>query len=468
MENFNYKNCYLVGIKGVGMTSLVQILLDNQIKIMGCDVAENFVTQKILDRLQINISEGFKQQIPDEIDCLIYSAAHSGKNNPAVVAAINAGIPVYSHAEVLGYFFNLQKGVAVCGVGGKSSTSAMIVWILNFLGLNPSFSVGVGEIIGLEKTGSFNPNSQWFIAEADEFVIDPTSVDRGEPLIPRFMTMNPFITVAKELLWDHPDVYETEAKYIEAFKNFFNQIDKNGSLIYKKQKYLPGLATSAEKEIVYYPQQSKHYPWYEIIKGAGQSTQANIFIDGNKYLLQINIPGFFNIDNAMAAILCCREMGVSIADSLEALKTFKSTKRRVEKIGEKNGVLYFDDYAHHPFELENVISSFQDWFAGQRLVIAFQPHTYSRTKELFDGFVETLSKAEELILLDIFASARENPDPEISSALLRDAILAKSNAKVSLLGSIPEMAEFCKKNLKSGDVLLTIGAGDIYQVHEMI
>lgn len=468
MKDFTYKNCYLVGVKGVGMTALAQILLDNQIKVTGCDVAENFVTEKILKNLPIKIYVGFDQPLPEETDCLIYVGAHSGKNNKAVQTALQLGLPVFAQDEILGYFFNLQKGVACCGVGGKSSTSAMIVWILEFLGLKPSFYVGVGEIIGLNRTGRYNPNSEWFVAEADEFVSDPTARERGEAMTPRFMSMRPTITLAKELVWDHPDVYPTESEYIQVFEKFFQQIESNGSLIYKKQRYLPGLNTTASKEVVYYPEETPGQPHYQIIKGMGESTQAKIFIDNQEYFLKMGIPGFFNIDNAMGAILSCQEMGIDVKSSIQALEHFQSTKRRAERVGEKNGVLYFDDYAHHPFEIKNIIDSFKDWFDGRRLVVAFQPHTYSRTKNLFQGFVETLSNADELLLLDIFSSAREKPNPEVSSAKLAKAITSQTSTQVKLFSSLEEMAHFCQKNLNKGDVFLTLGAGDIYEVHEMI
>jgi UDP-N-acetylmuramate--alanine ligase len=472
IENFNFKACHLVGIKGVGMTSLAQILLDAGAAVTGCDVAEDFVTKKILDRLGINIIEGFDKTPPSGTDAIIYSAAHSGKNNPQVMKAVELGLPIFSHAEILGYFFNLQKGVAVCGVGGKSSTSAMIVWIMSKLNMEPSFSVGVGEIIGLEKTGQLNKQSKWFVAEADEFVMDPSAPSRGEQLVPRFMTMLPFLTVSKELIWDHPDVYPTEGKYLAAFEDFFGQIDENGSLIYQLQTNLPGIKNSAKKEISYQEIRDEKRDLaktcYQILNGVGQSTQAKLWLENTEYHIKLNIPGRFNIDNAVAAILACKEMGIAPADSAHALESFQSTTRRVEKIGEKNGVMYYDDYAHHPHELSNVISSFQEWFAGRRIVIAFQPHTYSRTKELFDGFIASLSTAKELLLLDIFASARESVDPEVSSLKLVNAIKQAGHNQVTHLASVKELAEYCLSNLQPNDVLLTIGAGDIYQVHEMI
>lgn len=461
---------YLVGIKGVGMTSLTQVMLDAGISISGSDLAEEFVTQKILDNLQIKIDIGFDLPLPDDIDLVVYTAAHNGRENPQVREAVEKNIPIMSHAEALGEFFNSKKGVAVCGVGGKSSTSAMIVWILNQLGLNPSFSVGVGEIIGMDKTGALNPQSEWFIAEADEFVIDPTATKRGEALIPRFMSLHPQVTVAKQLLWDHPDVYPTENDYIFAFENFFSQIREGGTLIFPDQKYLPGLKTTASNQICYSDSQTPNASsWYVYKNSSDQKTRATLYLDNKEYEVSLSIPGIFNLDNAVAAVLACREMGILVEDSIKALENFRSTKRRVEYVGQKNGVIYYDDYAHHPHEIKSIIESFNAWFPGKRVVYAFQPHTYSRTKELFEDFVKTLSVAKNLLILDIFASAREKEDSTISSAMLAEEIKNQGkDSSVKHFAQISELADYCKAELNEGDVLVTLGAGDIYQVHDMI
>ena len=161
-------------------------------------------------------------------------------------------------------------------------------------------------------------------------------------------------------------------------------------------------------------------------------------------------------------------MGIAIPDAIRALESFQSTKRRVERVGVKNGVLYYDDYAHHPFEIKHVIASFKQWYPEKRLIIAFQPHTYSRTKGLFAEFVSALSEAKELVLLDIFASARESADSSISTQMLAEAIEKYGNTIVHFQPSIADLAAFCRTNLSNTDVCLTLGAGDIYQVHDML
>ncbi len=181
----------------------------------------------------------------------------------------------------------------------------------------------------------------------------------------------------------------------------------------------------------------------------------------------LHIPGQFNVMNALAAILACYHASISVEDSVSALKDFRSTLRRSEFIGEKNGVRYYDDYAHHPNEIQNVIHAYHEWFPKQRLIVAFQSHTFSRTKALFNDFVAAFSEASEVVMIDIFPSAREHFDPSVTSDLLCSAITQKfPNLKAQNVKTIDALAQYCKQNLHQGDVFLTIGAGDIYKVHE--
>ncbi len=227
MNTLDYQHFYLVGIKGVAMTSLAQCLLDAGKTVSGSDVAEAFVTQHMLDRLNIKIDIGFEGEIPSDIDCVVYTAAHQSQQNPQVLQAQQKNIATFSHAEALASLFNQKKGIAVCGVGGKSTTAAMIAWIMEKTGQNPSFSVGVGNIPGLEKTGQWHADSQFFVAEADEYVVDPAATET----VARFSFLKPFITVCTNLRFDHPDVYHDFEQTKRTFGDFFSQIQDGGFLV---------------------------------------------------------------------------------------------------------------------------------------------------------------------------------------------------------------------------------------------
>lgn len=470
MNFFDFKRYYLVGIKGVAMASLAQMLADAGKEVRGSDVAENFVTEKVLNDLHIQIDEQFDPSYLEQTECVVYTAAHQGKFNAQVTGAVAKNIPVFSHAEALGYFFNQQKGVAVCGVGGKSTVSAMITWILDKTGVSLSFSVGVGGIVGMERTGKWNPSSQYFIAEADEYVTDPAAVAQGEKAIPRFSYLNPFITVCTHIKYDHPDVYASEQDTINAYQQFFLQISNEGVLILNELDVPKNLRTSAGVTYTFGTSEtaSLRYKYLPETSVAGV-TMGSFWYQNQEHVVQLAVPGEYNLENAAAATLACLAMGIPIETSIAALATFASTIRRFEYKGEINGVKFYDDYGHHPSELSAVITAAYGWYSPNNLVIAFQPHTYSRTKHLFNDFVTALARTKRLVLLDIFASAREAFDPTVSSQQLAAAVSQQNpECNVTHLATIKDLELYCKTQLHQGDVLLTMGAGDIYHVHELL
>lgn len=470
-------NWFLMGVKGVAMTSLAQILVDAGMKVSGADVAEDFVTAKVLGKLNLKVTVGFENQLPENVQVLVYTAAHQGQFNPLVAAARGKGIPTLSQAEALSLFHNQKQGIAVCGVGGKSTVSAMITWILEKIGWQPSFSVGVGNIPGLDKTGCWRPSSDWFVTEADEYVIDPSAPSRNEPIIPRFSFLQPFVTVCTNLEYDHPDVYQDFGQTQTVFKEFFNQIKPNGKLVINFDSMGLNQVVSqisnqlAEKQIklISFGEQAEA-DWQLTDFQASQGiTQGNLKHDQEIFQISLSIPGKFNLLNAAAAVATVVSLGASPKDAIQALKNFPSTLRRFEKIGVKNGVTFYDDYGHHPHEIAAAIKALADWFPDSKKIIAFQSHTFSRTKQLFDDFVTAFAKADEVVMIDIFPSAREAYDATVSSDSLCATISAKyPEVPAKNLKTLPELAAYLKQNLKSGDVCLTIGAGDIYHVHELL
>ena len=464
-----YSHFYLVGIKGVAMTSIAQMLLDLGKKVSGSDVPESFVTQKILDSNQISIDTNFETPMPKSVDCVIYTAAHEGADNPQVLAATQAAIPTLSQAEALAKFFNAQRGIAVCGVGGKSTVSAMLTWIFSKLGKQPSFSVGVGSILGLEKTGSWNPLSDYCIAEADEYVTNPQEVKKGGAPIPRFSYLQPFCTICTNLMYDHPDVYASFDETKKAFTEFFSAIKPGGTLILN-HKDLPLLAKHSAETVVTFGSVGECDYLFVYDEEASHSgiTKATLITNQERYELTLAVPGRYNVENAVAALAACDALGIDLNSAIEALASFSSTQRRFEAKGTKNGVIYYDDYAHHPSELSAVISALTHWYPNHKLYVAFQPHTFSRTKTLLPEFVSALATAPNLILLDIFASARENLDPTVSSQSIADGVTKETQKVIPVLASYQDLATYLSKNTEPKSIVLTVGAGDIYKVHDLI
>lgn len=459
MPFFEAQRFYLVGIKGVAMTSVAQCLIDAGKIVVGSDVEEDFVTENILKDLKIQI-DGI-DSIPDfaklKIEAVIYTAAHKGIDNPQVQAAIAQGIPVFSQAESLAEFFNQKNGIAVCGVGGKSSVSAMITFALNKLAPNDlSFSVGVGEIIGMKKTGQWQESGKYFVAEADEYVIDPHAREKGQKFQARFSFLRPFVTICTNLKYDHPDVYKDFADTKTTFTNFFKQIKPGGYLIINGDNQ--DLLDLAKNSI-------------QGIKIVSFGTNANCDFKLSNFDFNLQVPGKFNLYNALAALACLSELGFAKTEIIEALNEFKSTKRRFELLKQNNDQWHYDDYAHHPSEVLAVIDTLNEKFADKKKLIAFQPHTFSRTRELFDEFVAALAshtKAnDEILLIDIFPSAREAFDPDMNCDKLVNAVKNKyPNCLIQNLKTIAKLAEYVKNT--PHNIFITIGAGDIYHAHELL
>ncbi len=453
------------------MAVLAQLLDSAGKEVAGSDVEEDFITQQILEEIGVAIDVGFEPELPATTDCVIYTAAHQGPDNPQVMAAQQQGLPVFSHAEALGLLFNQKKGIAVCGVGGKTTTSAMLAWIFEKTNREIAYAVGVPEIIGLDQAGKWSAKSQYFIAEADEYVTDPNAAKNKQEITPRFSFLKPHIVIAKKILWDHPDVYQDYDHTLTVFNQFFSQIDNNGTLILPISER-PKVSHSSSQDIWDYgPAKATFIIEFDEKNTTGGKTIGYLTepVTQQKHKVELSIPGAYNFDNAVAAILGAYAAEIPIRESVAALASFKSTKRRFEAIGEKNGIKFYDDYAHHPMEVASVIAALKQWFPKQKKVIVFQPHTYSRTKELFADFVAALSQADELILSEIFASARETADPSVSTATLAQAIRANNpNLTVHEASDVSDTAKAMKSVLNSGDICLTLGAGDIYKVHKMI
>lgn len=451
---------YFVGIKGVALASMAEVLHDAGWQIAGSDVAEDFITKPIIDRLGVSVQD-FSGEIPGDTDLVIYTGAHNGSAHPQVTSAQGRGVRCLTHAEALGEWFNQKLGIAVCGVGGKSTVSAMIAWVLEQAGWNPSFAVGVGDIIGLNRAGRWN-SGHHFVAEADEYATDPGAVKNGLPLIPRFHYLTPKLTVITHIVYDHPDVYTDFKQTQDVFTHW---IESTGSKLVTHESNRTIIAEKLPNASVLYYGEGEQVDAAitNIAVQPGEST-AKLHYQEQSYQLRLTIPGAYNLQNAAGAFLACVQLGVPITQVLAGLASFQSTSRRFEYKGSVNGASLYDDYAHHPLELRAVLQAAKAWVGEKQLIVAFQPHTFSRTKALWNEFVEALKEAPNLHLLKIFASAREASDPSINIEGLTQAI----GTGVITVQTIEELAQVSKPKLNNTTVFLTLGAGDIYQVHDIL
>lgn len=454
------KRVHLTGIKGVGMTAIALCFQDLSLKITGSDTEEIFVTDEILEKRKISWQIGFSEKnLNPKPDLVITTGAHGGLENPEVLAARKLGIPVLTHAQALGKLADQKETISVCGVGGKTTTSALIATILKRANLKPSFAIGSGMIKPLIWPGCYDQGQQ-FIAEADEYANSPMT-----DLRPRFSFQNPKIVVVTNIEHDHPDIYQDLSATKKVFADFFQKIPQAGLLVacfdnentmsvsrgFNGNCQTYGFSPGADWQID------------KVLPKDGQTTfslvNQNLVIEG----LKINVPGNFNVLNAAAAFVVANFLGVNAEAIKSGLLEFGGVKRRFEFIG-KN---LYDDYAHHPQEIEATLKAAKSWFAKRRLVVIFQPHTYSRTRALFAGFSRAFGLANLVVVVPIYASAREKDNLNINSQLLVEEI-KKHQPNAFYQPDKNKTIEFLKNKIRPDDIIFTMGAGDIFLWHQDI
>ncbi len=475
------KHCYIIGIKGVGMTALAQCLLDMGISVSGCDVSKQFVTEKILSSLPIQIDDLKIHNLPANIDFVIYGSAHLGKQHFLAQLAIKRSLPLYSHAQVLGLLSQEKDTIAVCGVGGKSTTSALLAWILEKNQNNPSYHVGVGEIINLSRTGRWHATDKLFVTEADEYAENPQAVAQGEAIIPRFHYLQPKIIICTNLLYDHPDVYDSFETTINTYYSFFSQLKQNGTLIWN--------ADDSQLQILIQKLNTERPDVLTISFGITQSADVQIhdlgyeagnhlvkfvsnsqsLIKQNSQLVTFSLPGLHNLQNAAAAWVCLTLLQLSDQAIAQHMGTFQSTSRRFQLIKSRHESYFYDDYAHHPTEIAATLTACKALFPNHKLVVLFQPHTFSRTEALLSEFANAFAQADTLLLIPIFGSARE----KMGTITLEDLATAIKSARsvkadIRITTSNTNAAEQLESIDTKNAVVITLGAGDVYTIHDLL
>ena len=463
IEDIN--SIHFTGIKGVGMTALACCAQDLGIKINGSDVDEVFVTDTILRKRKIKWLTDFKAKNINYPDLLITTGAHGGLANPEVTEAKKKNIPVMTHGGALGLFMKEKIGISVCGVGGKTTTSAILATILRLSEIQPSYAIGVGEIFPLGAPGHYDKKGNFFVAEADEYV---TSI--GIDNRPRFSWQNPKFIICTNIEHDHPDVYKDINDTQKTFLKFFQKIPKDGYLIINGDNphNLEVLKSYSGPSYTYGIGKNNNWQVKNIKRKKEESTFSVCFKSKRIGNFKINVPGQFNILNATAAIVLSKILNIPVHKIKKGLGQFRGTKRRFEFIGKKNNIKIYDDYAHHPTEIKSTLKAARNWFGkNKRIIVIFQSHTYSRTKKLLHQFAQSFSDANKVIITKIYASAREKEDPKISGQILANAI-GKYHQRVNFVNNPQNLPKLIKKIGQKGDIIITMDAGDIWKIDQKI
>ena len=445
------KRIHFIGVGGIGMSGIAYLLCRDGYKVSGSDLELNNLTRKIEECGGVIYRGHEATNVSEDAGAIVYSTSISRKN-PEMGEAKKRKLRIMHRSEILGELFNGKYGIAVTGTHGKTTTSSLTAAMLYRLGCDPRAVLGgeVKEFGGNATSG----NSRYFVAEADES-------DSS------FLNLKPRIAVLTNLEHEHVDHFRTLADTVRAFASFVSGIKKSGALFYNADDPNLGKATARykgrratfglAKDADLRPEEIK-------LEGFGSSFDC-IYKGKRLGRMELKLPGIHNVMNALGAVLVGLELGFGFDRISEAVKTFDGAKRRLDLRADKDGVMMIDDYAHHPTEIRAVIAVCRN-LGCERLVAVFQPHRYTRTKLLADGFGKCFDGVDKLILTDIFASS-EKPIDGVSIKLIYDRVKARG-IKDAVIMKKDRIADHVMKIKKKGDLVLVMGAGDIKKVADVL
>lgn len=446
----NLHNIHFIGIGGAGMSAIAYVLIKRGYDVSGSDLNAGHMSAHLAQEGAMVYMGHAACQVDDAEAVVISTAIHA--DNPELLAAKKRNIPVLHRSDVLAAIMNAADGVAVAGAHGKTTTSAMISCIASESGIDPTVIIG-GEVSSLGGNAR-NGAGRFVVAEADE--------SDGS-----FLKLQPYLAVVTNIEDDHLDHYGTEENIYQAFKQFVGNIKEGGKAIlcFDNPKVRRLAGETAGTVITYGVEgEDADYTAKDIAYGVS-GTGYDLYYKG-EYLthVELAVPGRHNVLNSMGAFAAAREMGISVDSILSSLKKFGGAKRRFETKGKVGDVWVVDDYAHHPTEIGVTLKAARQT-QPKRLLCVFQPHRYTRTKLLFDEFCQCFTDCDELILTDIYA-ASEEPIPGVSSMHLAEGIKAATGQEVLYIGKLAKAEEYLEREVQPGDLVMTIGAGDVFKIGE--
>ena len=446
----NLHNIHFIGIGGAGMSARAYVLIKRGYDVSGSDLNAGHMSAHLAEEGAMVYMGHDACQVDDADAVVVSTAIHA--NNPELVAAKAKGLPVLHRSDVLAALLNNAKGVAVAGAHGKTTTSAMISCIAAESGIDPTIVIG-GEVTSLGGNAR-NGAGPYVVAEADE--------SDGS-----FLKFYPHLAVVTNIEDDHLDHYGTEENIYQAFKQILGNITEGGkAILCADNAKVRRLAQETDKTVLTYGIEGEDADFVakNITYGVNGTTY-DLYCH-NELLTQVHliVPGRHNVLNSMGAFVAAREMGIAMEKILASLAKFGGAKRRFETKGKIEGVWIVDDYAHHPTEIGVTLKAARQT-QPKRLLCVFQPHRYTRTQLLFDEFCASFVGCDELIIVDIYA-AGEDPIEGVSSAKLAEGIHAATGQKVQYIPRLAKAEEYLQAQAQAGDLIMTIGAGDVFKIGE--
>ena len=462
-ENLSGYHIHMIGIKGTGMAALAELLVSRGAKITGSDVSDEFYTDTLLRKLHIPVSSPFAAvNIPASRHLIIYSTAYTPDNNPELQAAAEQDMPRMSYPEALGAFSQHSYSAGIAGVHGKTTTTGIVGTLLKDLDLDVSVLAG-SAVSNFGGSCTVIKGSKYFVAETCEYKRN-------------FLFFHPQKIVLTSIESDHQDYYPQYEDILTAFLQYIDRLPQFSELLYCADdagaREAAKIIFSSRPDLILTPYGKTAHGDYGIkILGIGNG-QSVFSLRGLAGEFRIGIPGEHSILNAAAAIalvislLKQERKEITVADLTairNSLASFKGAKRRSEILGEVNGILFMDDYGHHPTAIHKTLKGIREFYPRRRIIADFMSHTYSRTAALLSEFADAFSCADTVILHKIYSSAREKYSGSISGKTLYEQ-MKKKRKNVYYFEEIMEAKEFVKKELRKGDLFITVGAGDNWKL----
>ncbi|MGY4517176.1 UDP-N-acetylmuramate--L-alanine ligase [Lysobacter sp. HA18] len=441
---------HFVGIGGVGMSGIAEVMCTLGYEVSGSDNADNAVTRR-LSRLGITVHRGHDANNVDGVECLVVSSAIKA-DNPELMAAREQRIPIVPRAEMLAELMRFKRGIAIAGTHGKTTTTSLTASVLGEGGIDPTFVIG-GQLLAAGANAKLG-GGDWLVAEADE--------SDGS-----FLRLNPQIAVVTNIDADHLENYGGDfAKVQAAFDEFLHRLPFYGlAVLCIDDDEVAKLAKNATRHVLTYGFSELADVRAENVVQQGARMRFTLCMpDGSRCETTLALPGRHNVQNALAAAAVGWQLGVEQPAICRALENFAGIGRRFNLLAQVpvdgGTVTLVDDYGHHPKELDAVFKAARGGWADKRLVVAFQPHRYSRTRDLFDDFAAVLSEVDVLVLTDVYA-AGEAPIAGADAKSLARAIRARGRTEPVVVARAADLARVLPDVLRADDLLLMMGAGDI-------
>ena len=445
------RRIHFVGIGGIGMSGIAEVLHNLGYLVSGSDSRESETTRRLAS-LGVRVVIGHQAENLGEADVVVRSSA-VGQENAEVLAARQRLVPVIQRAEMLAELMRMKYGVAVAGTHGKTTTTSMVATVLARGGLDPTMVIG-GRLNALGSNAKLG-RGDFLVAEADE--------SDGS-----FLKLSPTIAVVTTVDAEHLDYYRDLAHIQDTFVEFINKVPFYGmAVLCLDQENIQALLPRVEKRYVTYGLRSQADFLARDVSFAGMTSECRVFWKGQPLgRLALKVPGLHNVYNALAAVAVGMDLDLSFEVIRDALADFTGVDRRFQVRGEAGGITVVDDYAHHPVEIKATLNAAKDGF-GRRVIAVFQPHRYSRTQALLGEFSTAFYQADRLFVTEIYP-AGEAPIPGVSGRQIADGVAGHGHRHVTYVADKSELAKAVLDQVAPGDMVLTLGAGDVWRVGEEI